>query len=251
MVFSAKDFVFLFKNSEKKISLYKHFLKALTKMRCLIIRYFCLLQILPLHTIYNNCFVNLHFLIFVMLMCSVLGQLLNCKLSIITHNFPCFYQRVIGIPRNGIERAHKQWGWGCRYLLEMLNLISQIPSGNGIFLRGEGGGRDRSQGRDSFIKGGGGTKLKNETEKELQFVFFIFRILPDIYEQISFLFICEKSLTIRKCFFMDGLHSPIYASDRVRRYRLVHLVSLTLQLQKNELMNFEDSFFYFKTIEKC
>ena len=50
---------------------------------------------------------------------------------------------------------------------------------------------------------------------------------------------------------MDGLHSPIYASDRVRRYRLVHLVSLTLQLQKNELMNFEGSFFYYKTIEKC
>ena len=205
MVFSAKDFVFLFKNRKKNFFLYKHFLTAL--MRCLIIRYFCLLQILPLHTIYNNCFVNLHFLIFVMLMCSVLGQLLNCKLSIITHSFPSFYQRVIGIPRNGIERAHKQWGRGCRYLLEMLNLISQIPSGNGTFLRGEGGGGERQIiGKGFFIKGGGGTKLKNETEKELQFVFFIFRILSDIYEQISFLFICEnkflrKVINCSKMFF--------------------------------------------------
>lgn len=76
---------------------------------------------------------------------------------------------MIGIPRNGIERAHKQWGRGCRYLLEMLNLISQIPSGNGTFLRGEGGGGGREiDNREGILyKGGGGTKLKNETEKEL------------------------------------------------------------------------------------
>ena len=72
---------------------------------------------------------------------------------------------MIGIPRNGIERAHKQWGRGCRYLLEMLNLISQIPSGNGTFLRGEGGGEIDN--REGILYKGGGTKLKNETEKEL------------------------------------------------------------------------------------
>ena len=64
---------------------------------------------------------------------------------------------MIGIPRNGIERAHKQWGRGCRYLLEMLNLISQIPSGNGTFLRGEGGGGREIVNREGILyKGGGG-----------------------------------------------------------------------------------------------